>query len=68
MATIYQKLLWFMGFKTGETISAMLARQKKRLGNWWWLFPITTLLGTLGLFIFEIWLTIHVAAFKLNQS
>jgi hypothetical protein len=68
MDAIYHKLLWFMGFKTGEHVSDMLARQKKRLGKWWWIFPITTMLATLCLFFFEIYLTIHVATFKLNES
>ncbi len=65
---IYHKLLWFMGFKTGEHVSNMLARQKKRLGKWWWIFPITTVIGTLALFFFEIWMMVHVAAFKLEES
>jgi len=56
-----------MGFKTGEHISNMLARQKKRLGKWWWLFPITTMISTLLLFFLEIYLTIHVATFKLKS-
>jgi hypothetical protein len=68
MDTIYHNLLCFMGFKTGETISNMLARQKKRLGKWWWIFPITTLLGTLCLLLLEVWLTIHVATLKLKES
>jgi hypothetical protein len=57
-----------MGFKTGEHISDMLARQKKRLGKWWWIFPITTMLATFFLFILEICLTIHVAIFKLKED
>ena len=67
MEGLYKKLLWFMGFKTDETISAMLTRQKERLGVWWWIFPITTMVGTLALFCFQIWLTIHINNFKLED-
>jgi len=41
---IYQKLLWLLGFKTGEYITFMLKRQEQRLGVFWWL----TIGATLG--------------------
>jgi hypothetical protein len=65
---IYHTFLWLMGFKTGEHISDMLARQKKRIGRWWWLLPITTIFSTLLLLVFEFYLTAHIATFKLKKN
>jgi hypothetical protein len=61
MDKIYHALLWFCGFEKGEHISDMLARQKQRLGFWWWLLPILTIAVMLGL---SIWLVWHIATFK----
>lgn len=68
MEGIYKSLLWFLGFPEGQTISELLARQKQRLGKWWWLFPIGTIIVCLGLFITSIWLTFHVATFKIEET
>ncbi len=68
MDKIYHTFLWLMGFQTGEHISDMLARQKKRLGKWWWVFPIITIVATFFFFIFEICLTVHIAMFKLKKD
>jgi len=64
----YHKFLWFCGFREGEHISDMLARQKARFGSWWWFFPVTTFLAFLALGAFLVWLTIHIATFKLHNE
>lgn len=64
----YHALLWLGGFREGEHASDMLARQKSRLGKGWWTFPALTFLFVLGLLAFLIWLTIHIATFKLRQK
>lgn len=61
MDKIYHALLWFCGFEEGEHLSNMLARQRQRLGLWWWLLPIGTIAVMLGL---SIWLTVHIAQYK----
>jgi hypothetical protein len=61
MGKIYHALLWFCGFEEGEHISGMLARQRQRLGRWWWFLPIGTIAIMLGL---SIWLTVHIARYK----
>lgn len=61
---IYHALLWFCGFQEGEHISDLLARQKKRLGKWWWFFPITTIMAFLGI---TVWLVVHISTFKLKR-
>jgi hypothetical protein len=58
-------ILWFLGFPAGEHISDMLARQKLRLGKGWWAFPILTIAGFLTV---AVWLTIHIATFKLRRK
>lgn len=63
-SNLYGKLLWFLGFREGEYISDHLARQKERLGAWWWLFPIITILITIGLLGLEIWMVIHIIFWK----
>jgi hypothetical protein len=67
MESLYQKFLWFLGFKEGETISACLARQKERLGWTWWLMPIITILFTLAILAFEGWMLWHIITFKLPK-
>ena len=63
---IYHAALWLCGFQEGEHVSDMLARQKSRLGKAWWTFPALTFLFALGLIAFLVWLTIHIATFKLR--
>ena len=58
---LYHKFLWFTGFRKGEHISDMLARQKQRLGWVWWLLPIVTIGGFLG---FTGWLFWHIATYR----
>jgi len=65
MDKVYHKFLWFTGFREGETVSALLARQKLRLGVFWWAFPIITVVGFLA---FTVWLIIHIATFKLKRG
>jgi len=43
---IYRKLLWFLGFASGEYITYMMRRQEKRLGVLWWLLVAMTLAGS----------------------
>lgn len=64
----YHWLLWLAGFQEGEHVSDMLARQKSRLGARWWTFPALTFLCALGLLAFLVWLTIHVATYKLKTK
>lgn len=64
----YHAFLWFCGFREGEHISDMLARQKSRLGKGWWTFPVLTFLVLLGLIGFATWLTIHIVTFKLRNK
>lgn len=66
--SLYQKLLWFLGFQTGDTISAQLARQKKRLGWKWFILPGGTILFTIALLAGWIVLTVHIANFKLPED
>jgi len=66
MTKLYEHLLWFMGFPSDMYISDMLARQKERLGSWWWCFPIITLISCVGALALSIWLTIHIATYKLG--
>lgn len=61
MDYLYHKFLWFCGFKQGEHISDMLARQRQRFGWCWWLFPIITIGGFIG---FTGWLVWHIATYK----
>jgi len=65
MSKLYRWFLWFCGFQEGDTISAMLARQKARLGAWWWFFPITTIVILLGFLGFAIWAVVHIITLKL---
>jgi hypothetical protein len=65
---LYHKFLWFTGFREGEHISDMLARQKGRLGPGWWTLPALTFLFVLGLLAFLVWLTIHIATYKLKNK
>lgn len=65
MDWLYHKILWFCGFREGEHVSDMLARQKKRIGWVWWLISISTIVGFLG---FSIWLLWHIATFVLGGS
>jgi len=62
---VYHALLWFAGFQKGEHISDMLARQKKRLGVWWWFFPISTIVLFLA---FTIWVFYHIITFKSKRG
>jgi len=64
--SLYQRFLWFFGFQEGDTISDMLARQKERLGWCWWFFPIITMVFTLAMLGFQVWLTIHTIKMKLK--
>jgi len=66
--SIYEKILWFLGFQEGEYISTMLARQKQRLGWVWWFMPIITILFTICLVSIEIWTVIHIATFEIKQK
>lgn len=34
---LYKKILWLLGFASGEYITYMLKRQELRLGVFWWL-------------------------------
>lgn len=53
----YHKFLWALGFKEGETFSAMFTRQKERLGAGWWALVCLTFLGIIGLIVWCIaWL------------
>jgi len=63
----YHAFLWFCGFREGEHISDMLARQKSRLGKAWWTFPALTFFAVLLLIAFLVWLTIHIATYKLRH-
>ena len=64
----YHWFLWFTGFREGEHISDMLARQKARLGKGWWTLPALTFFAVLLVIAFLIWLTIHIATFKLKNK
>jgi len=66
--SLYEKILWFLGFQKGEYISTMLARQKQRLGWVWWFMPIITILLTLCLVGVEIWVMIHIATFEIKRK
>jgi hypothetical protein len=66
MTKIYKWLLWYGGFQEGDTISYMLARQKERMGKWWWTAPITTMVFTTCILGLQIWLTLHIVALKLK--
>ncbi len=68
MDKIYHWFLYNLGFQKDEHISDLLARQKLRWGKFWWLYPIFTMLLTLGLLGFEIWLTIHIVKFSLKKT
>lgn len=63
----YHWLLWLGGFQEGEHVSDMLARQKARIGGWWWVLVAITLLIILGVFIAALWLTRHIATYKLRR-
>ena len=65
---IYHAALWLCGFREGEHVSDMLARQKSRLGKAWWTLPVLTFLFVLGLLAFLVWLTIHIATYKLKNK
>ena len=55
---IYQAFLWFWGFLPEETITAMLRRQKDRIGvRTWAIMVLATLLGGVSLIF---WLTLHI--------
>lgn len=60
---IYQKLLWLLGFPTGEYITFMLRRQEARLGVFWWL-SIGATLGYLTVLLHQwtnpVWFSILV--------
>jgi len=51
LTKIYEIFLWFLGFKEGETITAMLRRQKQRLGGYWWIMVGGTFAGLAALLI-----------------
>jgi len=61
---IYDWLLWITGFRKDEddedTVSAMLKRQKERMGAWWWLMSLGTIALTLCILGFQIWLLFHI--------
>ena len=64
MTKIYDWFLWIIGFREDEndddTISDMLWRSKQRMGAWWWLLSLATIIFTLFLLAFEIWLFFHI--------
>ena len=70
--SFYDWLLWITGFRKDkndeDTISDMLWRQKQRMGAWWWLMPILTILFTAALLAFEIWLVIHIVTLKIKKG
>ena len=68
MDKVYHWLLYNLGFQVDEHFSDMLARQKLRWGKWWWIAPIFTIIVTVLLLIFEIWLTIHIVIYNLKKE
>lgn len=70
MSKIYKWLLWYIGYTREEgdedKFSHMLVRQKKRMGWVWWLFAGSTLFIVTGLLSLLVWLTLHIADFKMK--
>lgn len=70
--SIYYWFLWIIGFREDEddddTISDMLWRQKGRMGAWWWLMSITTIIFTLVILTFEVWLFFHIVYLKMKPA
>lgn len=65
--TIYDWFCYYIcGLPDGMHISDYLAEQKERLGWVWWFFPITTLLFSLIMLGFQVWLAIHIVTFKIK--
>ena len=54
---LYKGFLWFAGFAEGETITAMLRRQKLRLKVGWWAMVTLPCLFVAGGYT---WLILHV--------
>jgi len=65
---LYHKFLWFAGFREGEHVSDMLARQKARLGPGWWAMVAFTFFAVLLVIAFLVWLTIHIVTYKLKNK
>jgi CHASE2 domain-containing sensor protein len=67
--------LWFWGFSDTdgnintpndrEKITFMLRRSKERMGIWWWILSLTTLLGVWTLCLLVSWWFIPLEAFLL---
>lgn len=68
MTKLYNWFLWIIGFREDEsdddTISDMLWRQKQRMGVWWWLMSIGTIVFTVAILGFQIWLLLHTIYLK----
>jgi hypothetical protein len=66
--SLYDKFLWYSGYRRDEndkdTISAMLARGKQRMGAWWWVLALATILFSFLLPAFFIWLFFHILFFN----
>jgi len=69
---IYDQFLWIIGYRRDEsdedTISAMLKRQKQRMGKWWWFMSLGTVALTAVILGFQIWLIIHVVTYKIKKG
>jgi hypothetical protein len=67
---LYDWFLWFIGFRKDEndddTISAMLQRSKERLGSWWWLMSLGTIIFTAVILAFQVWLLFHIIYLKVK--
>ncbi|MBA7592020.1 hypothetical protein ES708_34192 [subsurface metagenome] len=68
MTKLYNWFLWISGFREDEddddTISAMLWRQKQRMGVWWWLMSTGSIVFTALILGFQVWLFFHTIYLK----
>jgi len=68
----YDLLLWITGFRKDEddddTVSDMLWRQKQRMGAWWWLMAVGTIVLTAIVLGFQVWLLFHIVYLKAKAA
>lgn len=67
---IYDWFCWYVAGlpQPGEHITDYLVRQKERMGGWFYIMPILTILFTFVLLGLEVWLLVHVIISKVKKG